>query len=135
MKLFRRWKLWKWASFRNYLRNILAHCNIASNDYQQDSRVLYLFVPNKSFGQLLDISPKNSIFSNTFNSESSYIEVWFTDQRDRRTLQSGTNHAKRSAINAFKSASKRTIPKTAEATGDLTANKTADKITIFSNYS
>ena len=37
---------------------VLIHCNIANNDYQQDSRVLYTFVPNKSFGQLLDISPK-----------------------------------------------------------------------------
>ena len=37
---------------------ILIHCNIVSNDYQQDSRVLYIFVPNKSFGQLLDISPR-----------------------------------------------------------------------------
>ena len=41
---------------------ILIHCNIVINDYQQDSRVLYIFVPNKSFGQLLDISPKNFIF-------------------------------------------------------------------------
>ena len=32
---------------------ILVHCNIVNNDYQQDSRVLYTFVPNKSFGQLL----------------------------------------------------------------------------------
>ena len=40
----------------------LIHCNIVINDYQQDSRVLYIFVPNKSFGQLLDISPKNFIF-------------------------------------------------------------------------
>ena len=38
---------------------ILVHCNTVNNDYQQDSRVLYKFVPNKSFGQLLDISPKN----------------------------------------------------------------------------
>ena len=38
---------------------ILAHCNIVNNDYQQDSRVLYTFAPNKLFGQLLDISPKN----------------------------------------------------------------------------
>ena len=30
---------------------ILVHCNIANNDYQQDSRVLYTIVPNKSFGQ------------------------------------------------------------------------------------
>ena len=40
----------------------LVHCNIVSNNCQQDSRVLYTFVPNKSFGQLLDISPKNVIF-------------------------------------------------------------------------
>ena len=41
---------------------ILVHCNIVNNDYQQDSRVLCKFVPNKSFGQLLHISPKNFIF-------------------------------------------------------------------------
>ena len=40
----------------------LALCNIVNNDYQQDSRVLYTFVPNKSFGQLLDISPKTFVF-------------------------------------------------------------------------
>ena len=34
---------------------VLVHCNIVNNDYQQDSRVLYTFVSNKSFGQLLDI--------------------------------------------------------------------------------
>ena len=36
---------------------VLIHCNIVNNDYQQDSRVLYAFVPNKPLGQLLDISP------------------------------------------------------------------------------
>ena len=41
---------------------VLVHCNIVNNDYQQDSRVLCTFVPNKSFGQLLDISPKKFIF-------------------------------------------------------------------------
>ena len=59
--------------------NVVVHCNIANNDYQQDSRVLYTFVPNKSFGQLLDISPKNFIFLKTFDLEFSYIEVWFAD--------------------------------------------------------
>ena len=44
-------------------------------------RVLYRFVPNKSFGQLLDISPKTFIFLKTFNSEFPYIKVWFTDQQ------------------------------------------------------
>ena len=50
------------------------------NDFQQDSRVLYTFVPNKPFGRLLEISPANHIFSKTFNSEFQAIEVWFTDQ-------------------------------------------------------
>ena len=44
---------------------------------------MYKFVPNKSFVQLLDISPKNFIFLKTFNSELSYIEVWFTDQSSK----------------------------------------------------
>ena len=59
---------------------VLVHYNVASNDYEQDSRVLYKFGPNKSFDQLLDISPKKFIFLKTFDSESSYIKVWFTDQ-------------------------------------------------------
>ena len=62
---------------------VLIHCKIVNNDYQQDSRVLYTFVPNKSLGQLLDISPKNFIFLKTFNSEFSYIEVWFTDRKSK----------------------------------------------------
>ena len=62
---------------------VLIHCNIVNNDYQQDSRVLYIFVPDKSFGQLLDISPKKFIFLRTFNSEFLSIEVWFTDQNSK----------------------------------------------------
>ena len=46
---------------------ILVHCNIVNNDYQQNSRVLYTFFPNKSFGSLLEISPTNHIFLRTFN--------------------------------------------------------------------
>ena len=42
--------------------------------------MLYSFAPDKSFGQLLDISPPNIIFLKTFGLEVSYIEVWFTDQ-------------------------------------------------------
>ena len=54
---------------------VLIHYNFVNNDYQQDSRVLYIFVPNKSYGQLLDISLKNFIFLKTFDSEFSYIKV------------------------------------------------------------
>ena len=60
---------------------VLVHSNIVNNDYQHDSRVLYTFVPNKSFGQLLDVSPKKFKFLKTVNSESSYIEVRFTDSK------------------------------------------------------
>ena len=59
---------------------VLIHGNVVNNSYQQNSRILHTFIPNKSFGQLLDISPKNLIFSKNFDSEFSYIEVLFTDQ-------------------------------------------------------
>ena len=54
---------------------VLIHCNIVNTDYQQVSRVLYAFVPNKSFRRLLGASPKNFAFLKTFNSEFSYIIV------------------------------------------------------------
>ena len=62
---------------------VLVHCNFVNNDYQQDSRVLYTFVPNKPFGSLLEISPTNHIFLKTFNSEYDEIKVWFTDQNSQ----------------------------------------------------
>ena len=62
---------------------VLAHCNIANNDYQQDSRVLYTLVPNKLFGSLLEISQANHIFLKTFNSKYDEIMVWFTDQNSK----------------------------------------------------
>ena len=40
----------------------LVHYNIVNNDYQQGSRVLYTFVPNKQFGSLLEISLTNHMF-------------------------------------------------------------------------
>ena len=63
--------------------DVLVHCNIVNNYYQQDSRVLYTFVPNKLFGSLLEISPANHIFLKTFNSEYDEIIVWFTDQNSQ----------------------------------------------------
>ena len=59
---------------------VLVHCNIVNNDYQQGSRVLYTFVPNKPFGNLLEIAPTNFIPLITFNLEFQTIEAWFTDQ-------------------------------------------------------
>ena len=59
---------------------VLIHCNVVNNSYQQKWRVLSTFVPNKSFGQLLDISPKYFIFLKILDAEFSYIEVWFADR-------------------------------------------------------
>ena len=59
---------------------VLVHCNIVNNDYLQDSKILYTFVPNKTFGSLLEISPTNKVFLKTFNSEFQEIRIWFTDQ-------------------------------------------------------
>ena len=59
---------------------ILVHCNIVNNNYQQDSKVLYTFVPNKPFGSLLEIFPTNHIFLKTFNSKYDEIKICFTDQ-------------------------------------------------------
>ena len=62
---------------------VLVHCNLANNDYQQDSRILFTFVPNKSFRSLLEISPTNQVFLKTFNSEFQEVKIWFTDQTSK----------------------------------------------------
>ena len=61
----------------------LLQCNTFNNDYQQDLRALYTFIPNNWSSPLLDISPKSFIFLRSFNSEFSYTEVWFTDRNDK----------------------------------------------------
>ena len=60
---------------------VLAHCNLVNNDYQQDLRIFFTFVPNKSLGSLLEISPTNHVFLKTFNSEFQEVKIWFTDQK------------------------------------------------------
>ena len=61
---------------------ILVHCNLVNNSYQQASRVLFTFVPNKQYGQLISISPHTLIFLKTMNTEFSEIKIWFTDQNN-----------------------------------------------------
>ena len=59
---------------------VLVHCNLVNNDYQENSRILYTFVPSQTFASLLEISPPNHVFLKTFNSEFQEIKIWFTDQ-------------------------------------------------------
>ena len=61
----------------------MVHCDIVNNNYQQDSRILYTFVPNKPFGSLLEISAANHIFLKTFNTEYDEIKVWLADQNSQ----------------------------------------------------
>ena len=62
---------------------VLVHCNLVNDDYLQNSRILYIFVPNKTFGTLFEISPPNHVFLKTFNSEFQEIKIWFTDQTSK----------------------------------------------------
>ena len=59
---------------------VLVHCNLVKKDYQHASNILFTFVPNKQFGQLINISPHSLTMMNTINIEFSFAEVWFIDQ-------------------------------------------------------
>ena len=62
---------------------VLFHCNLVNNNYQQTSKVLFTFVPNKWFGQLINIAPHWLIMLTTTNTEFWSIEKWFTDQNSK----------------------------------------------------
>ena len=66
-----------------FVEVVLVHCNLIKNDYQHSSKVWFSFVPNKQFGQLINISPPFLMMMNTVNTEFSYVEVWFTDQNSK----------------------------------------------------
>ena len=63
---------------------VLVHCNLGNNNYQQASKVLFTFVPNKQFGQLINIAPHSLTMLNTTNTEFSFVKVWFTDQNSKQ---------------------------------------------------
>ena len=62
---------------------VLVYCNLVKNNYQHTAKVLFIFVPNKEFGQLINISPHSLTMMNTVNTEFSSVEVWFTDQASK----------------------------------------------------
>ena len=65
---------------------VLVHCNVVNNNYQQAFKVLFTFVPNKKYGQLITVSPETLMMLKTVNTEFLFIEIWFTDQ-DNRPLE------------------------------------------------
>ena len=114
---------------------VLIHCNIVNNNYQQDSKVLYTFVPNKSFGQLLDISLKNFIckvhnikndamdgifvkgygFLSFAKNMGKNIDKNISKSLSGKYSQKLLDHAKQSATDALKTASKRAIQKNSKS--------------------
>ena len=66
-----------------FVEVVLVHCNLVKNDYQHTSKVLFSFVLNKQFGQLINISPHSLTMMNTVNTEFSFVEVWFTNQASK----------------------------------------------------
>ena len=67
-----------------FVKVVLVHYNLVSNNHQQASKVLFTFVPNKQFGQLITLAPHSLTIVNTTNTEVSSIEVWFTDQNSKQ---------------------------------------------------
>ena len=62
---------------------VLVHCNLVNNNYQQASKVLFTFVPNKQFAQLITMPPHSPTMLKTTNAEFPFIEIWFKDQNNR----------------------------------------------------
>ena len=52
----------------------LVHCNLVNNNYQQTSKVLFTFEPNKQFGKLISVAPHSLTMLSTANTEFSFIE-------------------------------------------------------------
>ena len=48
---------------------VLVHCNVVNNNYQQASKIIFTFVPNKQFGQLINIAPHSLTMLDTTNKE------------------------------------------------------------------
>ena len=66
-----------------YVEVVLVHWNLVKNDYQHSSKVLFSLVPNKQFGQLINVSQESLTMMNTVNTKFSYVEVWFTNQASK----------------------------------------------------
>ena len=62
---------------------ILLHCYLVNNSYQQTSAILFTFVTNEQFGQIITISLHLLTMLKSTNAEFQSIELWFTDQNNR----------------------------------------------------
>ena len=66
-----------------FVEVVLVHCNLVNKNYEQTSKVLFTFVINKQFGQLINISPHSLSMLSTKDTEFLSIEAWFSDQNSK----------------------------------------------------
>ena len=63
------------SDIQDYFEVVLVHCSLVSNNYQQASKVLFTFVPNKQFGQFITIIPHSPTMLKATNAEFSFNEI------------------------------------------------------------
>ena len=74
-------------SILDSVEDVLVHCNLGNNNYEQETKVLFTIVTNKNFVQLIDVTPHSLTKLNAINTEFSFAEVWFTDQNSKQQLE------------------------------------------------
>ena len=62
---------------------VLMHCNLVNDSHHQASELLFTFVPNQQFSQLITISSYLLPMLKTTNAEFRSIQLWFIDQNNR----------------------------------------------------
>ena len=65
------------------VEHVLLHCNLVENECLQNSKLLYKFVLDKKFGQLISVKAPVFIQCKTSDTIFDYIEIWFTDQNNK----------------------------------------------------
>ena len=66
-----------------FVEVVLVHRNSVNNNYQQASKILFTFVSDRQFGQLITIVPHSLTMLKTTNAKFQSTEVWFKDQNNR----------------------------------------------------
>ena len=76
---------------RESVEVILVHCYLVNSNYQQASKVLFAFVPNKQFGQLITIPSHSLTMLNATNAKFSSTELWFNQNSKLLEIEDNVN--------------------------------------------
>ena len=70
---------------------VLVNCNLVNSNYQQASKVLFNFVPNKQFGQLITITRHSLTMLKTTSAELHFKNKWSVNKKCRRLRYCNAN--------------------------------------------